>query len=119
MAPVTIMKMTAKIEFEDGEPRVLETEKFEWYDPTGVGEIRLDTGPVIVSPGRTLRLTTSFMVPADDPVDGVDELGALCHLPSSAKLSELKAIDSLNHVYLLDELVNFTVQRVPVILPSP
>jgi hypothetical protein len=111
-APVTIMRVTATVEF-DGESKESASEMFEWYDATHRNEIRPDTGPVIVSPGRVLRVSTSFMVPAYPAVEGVDEPGRTCHLPPRGKISNIVAIDSLARRYELSGETDF-----PVLIPA-
>jgi len=114
-ASIHIMKIIATFQFDKDEPFERETEIFEWYDATHRGEIRPDSGPVIVSPGRALRVATSFIITARDAVDGVDDPGARCHLPASAKISELTAVDAFGEAYLLAEEVPFHVLRLPTI----
>jgi hypothetical protein len=111
-APVTIMRMTATVEF-DGESKESASEMFEWYDATHRNEIRPDTGPIIVSPSRVLRVSTSFMVPAYPAVEGVDDPGRTCHLPPRGKISNIVAIDSLARHYELSGETDF-----PVLIPA-
>lgn len=111
-SPVTIMRMTAKIVFEGKSPIEAKTESFEWYDATIRNEVKPDSGPIIVSPGRVLFVSCSFTMFAEKAQEGVDDFNRKFHLPGSTKLTEVTAIDSLNRRYPLEEEIEFRVQRV-------
>jgi len=114
-APVHIMRMIATFQFDNEESFERETELFEWYDAFGIGDIKPESGPIIVSPGRTLRVATSFIITASLAIEGVDDPGSRCHLPTSAKISALRAVDAFGETYALAEEVPFRVQRAPMI----
>jgi hypothetical protein len=108
--PITILRIKAKIQFEDEEVKEYETGQIEWFDETVIDDA-LGEGRPMARPGSVLQLTFFYVAKAKIATPGVDEPGKNFHVPTKSKVVTLVVIDSLNRAFAIGEPFDLPIFR--------